>query len=302
MHQGELARSVRQRWAQHHLPLAEAMAAAAWLSDGKAPLEAPIAEGYHGIKQYSAHGSGLEYAYGSPSANVITMAYREGYVQSALLATEAALQRATRRLVQPLESFETQGVFVFNGLGAPRDAPVTVEFPREAPQRYRVVDPETEQELPSHHEGYTLRFVVPGSPCPRVPAAPPRAPRGRPGRVLAHPRREHHRERLLPAHPRPRDRGPSEPRAQGHWARARPPGGRPPLRGAGAVGVRGPRGLVPLAEGAVRITAHDERPVRVRLEVERAGRRGLPRGRTRCGRGGPGGGRGLGGPRKPSPP
>jgi hypothetical protein len=247
------------------------MAAAAWLSDGKAPLEAPIAEGYHGLQEYSAHGSGLEYGYGSPSANAITMAYREGYVQSALLATEAALQRATRRLVQPLESFETQGVFVFNGLGAPRDAPVTVEFPREAPQRYRVIDPETERELPSHHEGYTLRFVVPD-----LPALGYR-------RLRLEPRGEGQVETSLALGASTIENAAFrlrlDPETGAVASLVQKGTGRELIRqgaalpfGVPARSVFGdPGGLVPLAEGAVRITAHDERPVRVRLEVERPG-------------------------------
>jgi alpha-mannosidase len=160
LYQGELARTVRQRWAQHQLLTAEVMSTAAWLGDGRAPLQPLVREAYHHLQQYSAHGSGLEYGYGSPSENAITMAYREQYVQNAVLTTEAALLRATRRLVQPMESFETEALFVFNAGASERDAPIEVEFPRESPARYRVVDPVTERELPSHHEGYTLRFVA----------------------------------------------------------------------------------------------------------------------------------------------
>ncbi len=160
LYQGELARTVRQRWAQHALPVAEAMSTAAWLSDGQASLQPLVEEAYHDLLQYSAHGSGLEYGYGSPEENAVTVAYREQYVQDAALATEAALQRATQRLVVPIESFETEALFVFNGLGAARDVPVEVEFPREAGQRYRVVDPTTGEELPSYQEEHTLRFVA----------------------------------------------------------------------------------------------------------------------------------------------
>ncbi|MEM1041672.1 MAG: hypothetical protein AAGI91_03500 [Bacteroidota bacterium] len=159
LYQGELARVVRQREAQHRLPVAEAMSTAAWLSDGRAPLQPMVDEAYHHLLQYSAHGSGLELGYGGPDENAITMAYREDYVQSAVLATEATLQRATRRLLQPMESFETEAVFVFNGMGARRDVPVEVEFAHDA-ARYRVVDPATGEELPSVADGYDLRFVA----------------------------------------------------------------------------------------------------------------------------------------------
>ncbi len=159
LYQGELARMVRQRWVQHALPTAEAMSTAAWLSDGRAPLQPLVDEAYHHLLQYSAHGSGLEHGYGGPDENAITAAYREGYVQDAVLATEAVLQRATQRLAHPMESFETEAVFVFNGLGVARDAPVEVEFADDA-ARYRVVDGATGAELPSFPDGTHLRFVA----------------------------------------------------------------------------------------------------------------------------------------------
>jgi hypothetical protein len=180
--QGEPARVVRQRWAQHHLPAAEAMSTAAWLTDGRAPLQPLVDEAYRHLLQYSAHGSGLEYGYGGPKENAVTVAYREGYVQDAVLATEAALQRATQRLVHPLEAFETEAVFVFNALGAERDAPVEVEFAHD-PSDYRVVDGATGAELPSHAEGHVLRFVARDLPGlgykklrlePRAGGGPPR--------------------------------------------------------------------------------------------------------------------------------
>ncbi|MEM8556336.1 MAG: hypothetical protein AAGG50_00695 [Bacteroidota bacterium] len=159
LYQGELARVVRQRWAQHRLPLAEAMSTAAWLSDGRASLQPRVDDAYHHLLQYSAHGSGLEHGYGGPDENAITMAYREGYVQGGLLATEAVLQRAMRRLVQPMESFETEAIFAFNAMGVARDVPLAVEFAHDA-ARYRVVDGATGEELPSFADGYHLHFVA----------------------------------------------------------------------------------------------------------------------------------------------
>ncbi len=159
LYQGELARVVRQREAQHRLPIAEAMSTSAWLADGKASLQPMVDDAYHHLLQYSAHGSGLEHGYGGPDENAITMAYREDYVQSAKLATEAILQRATQRLAQPMESFETEAIFVFNGMGVARDVPVEVEFAHDA-ARYRVVEGATGEELPSVADGYDLRFVA----------------------------------------------------------------------------------------------------------------------------------------------
>ncbi len=158
--QGELSRTVRQRATQHALPVAEAMSTAAWLADGLAPLQPLVDEAYHSLLQYSAHGSGLEYGYGSPDENAITVDYREQYVQRAALGAETVLQRATQRLVVPMESFETEALFVFNALGVARDVPVEVQFPRESAARYRVVDSAAGRELPSHHDGHTLRFIA----------------------------------------------------------------------------------------------------------------------------------------------
>src|SRR5690606_39038309 len=106
LHQGELARTVRQRQVQHALPVAEALSTAAWLADGLAPLQPLVEDAYHHLLQYSAHGSGLEYGYGSPEENAVTLSYREGYVQHALLATEADRQLATRRRVSLLATFD----------------------------------------------------------------------------------------------------------------------------------------------------------------------------------------------------
>ena len=135
------------------------MSTVAWLEDGQAPLQPLVDEAYHHLLQFSAHGSGLEFGYGGPDENAITAAYREGYVQEAVLATEAALQRATQRLVVPQEAFETEAVFVFNATGERRDAPVAVEFAHDA-ARYRVVDAGTGEAVPSAADGYDLLFVA----------------------------------------------------------------------------------------------------------------------------------------------
>lgn len=164
--QGELGRVVRQRRAQHQLPTAEALATIGWLVDERqSPLRAEVAAAYEALQRYSGHGSGLEYGYGSPEENALTMAFRESYVQSALLATEAVQERALYRLVRPEEAFETEGLYVFNGLSWARDVPVEVEFPEPSTQRYSVVDGATGAVVPSVHDGYTLRFVARGLPA-----------------------------------------------------------------------------------------------------------------------------------------
>ncbi|MCY4674518.1 MAG: hypothetical protein OXD43_12270 [Bacteroidetes bacterium] len=161
LYQGEPARAVRQRWVQHHLPTAEKMSTLSWLLDQKHdPLSDIIDSAYDNLLHYSGHGSGLEYGYASPKDNLTTMAYREQYVQDAVLSTEEVLERATYRLSAREESFEGEGLYVFNSLNWSRDTPVTVEFPRENTHQYRVIDLSSKTVIPSHYSGYTLRFVV----------------------------------------------------------------------------------------------------------------------------------------------
>ena len=159
--QGEPARMVRQRWAQHHALTAEKMATLSWLLDQTHdPLSLTVDAAYDNLLHYSGHGSGLEYGYASPKDNLTTMAYREQYVQDAVLATEEVLERATFRLSAREESFEGEGLYVFNALNWTRDTPVEAEFPRENAHQYRAIDLDTGELIPSHYGGYTLRFVA----------------------------------------------------------------------------------------------------------------------------------------------
>ncbi len=161
LYQGEPARMVRQRWVQHHLPTAEKMSTLSWLLDQKHdPLSDIIDSAYDNLLHFSGHGSGLEYGYASPKDNLTTMAYREQYVQDAVLATQEVLERAAYRLSAREESFEGEGLYVFNSLNWSRDTPVEVEFPRENAHQYRAIDLNSKTVIPSHYSGHTLRFVA----------------------------------------------------------------------------------------------------------------------------------------------
>lgn len=161
LYQGEPARMVRQRWSQHHVLAAEKMATLSWMLDQKHdPLTTTVDAVYDHLLHYSGHGSGLEYGYASPKDNLTTMAYREQYVQDALLATEEVLERATFRLSAREESFEGEALYVFNTLNWTWDTPVEAEFARENAHQYRARDLETGEVIPSHFSGYTLRFVA----------------------------------------------------------------------------------------------------------------------------------------------
>lgn len=161
LYQGEPARMVRQRWTQHHATVAEKMTTLSWLLDqSHEPLSNVINVAYDNLLHFSGHGSGLEHGYASPRDNLITMAYREQYVQNAMLAVEEVLERATYRLSAREESFEGEALYIFNPLNWLRDAPVEVEFPRENMHRYRAIDLNTKTAIPSRQSDYTLRFVA----------------------------------------------------------------------------------------------------------------------------------------------
>lgn len=270
--QGELGRVVRQRWAQHQLPTAEALATVGWLLEPeRAPLQPQIAAAYDALQQYSGHGSGLEYGYGSPEENDVTMAFRDGYVQEALLATEAVRERALYRIVQPEEAFETAALYVFNGLSWPRDAPLEVEFPETAAERYRVVDLESGAVLPSRHDGHTLRLVARELPAVgyRKLALQPRTAADDAAQAdLA--LGEHAIENAFYRLAVDPATGAVTSLLDKKEGREMVPAGAPlpfgvPLRevAAAAPGFRAEPG------GAVRVTVRDERPARVLLEVER---------------------------------
>jgi hypothetical protein len=165
LYQGETARMIRQRRAQHNLHAAEILAALTWLgNDMKPPLEPVVAEAYRGLLEFSGHGSGLEYAYGSPEENKITMEFREQYVRNALMASEEALQRAGYRLLRPEVEFEAEGVTVFNPYSWAWDAPVVAAFPAERNARFRVTDLRTGALVPSTMDGHRLVFIARGLP------------------------------------------------------------------------------------------------------------------------------------------
>ncbi|HUF09207.1 MAG TPA: hypothetical protein VMO47_07805 [Rhodothermales bacterium] len=161
LYQGEASRMVRERWSQNNLPSAEKAATIAWMLDPKhEPLSDRVDKAYRSLLHFSGHGSGLEYGYSSPRDNILAMDYREDYVETARLETVEVLERALYKLSVPEESFEGEGLFLFNPLNWARDAAVEFEFTREHPHAYRMLDMETGDELPASFSGYTLRVVV----------------------------------------------------------------------------------------------------------------------------------------------
>ncbi len=161
LYQGEPARMVRQRRVQHQVLTAEKMATLSWMLDQRHdPLDKEVDMVYDNLLHFGGHGSGLEYGYGSPKDNLTTMAFREHYVQRAVLGTVDVLERAAYRLSAREESFEGEALYVFNALNWTRDAPVEVEFPIENEHQYRAIDLSTGREIVSRYTGHTLRFVA----------------------------------------------------------------------------------------------------------------------------------------------
>ena len=165
LYQGEPARMIRQRWAQHHLPEAEALATiSALLDSGQTPLGGEVQRAYDALLHFSGHGSGLEAGYGTRSENAITMQYREQYVRNAWLETEEILERAVTRLAAPEEAFDAAGALVFNTLSWRRDAPMALELKDSSSAQYDVKDLVTGKSVPSFREGNWLYLVAPGLP------------------------------------------------------------------------------------------------------------------------------------------
>lgn len=163
--QGEPARMIRERWAQHHLPAAEGLATLTSLIDtNQTPLPGLVQNAYDALLRFSGHGSGLEAGYGTKSDNVITMQYREQDIREASLTTEEVLERAVTRLAAREEEFQTTGAIVFNTLGWKRDGAMSVELKDSSSDQYAVTDLTTGKIVPSFREGYRIHLVAPDLP------------------------------------------------------------------------------------------------------------------------------------------
>ena len=161
LYQGEPARMIRQRQAHTQLHTAEKMSTIASLKNNRLqPFTDNIQDAYRSLQHFSGHGSGLEYGYGSPAENHITMQHREQYIRDPLMVSDGILRRSLDRLARPHESFEGPGIYIFNPLSWERDAVIEVQFPAEYFQYYRVVDLVTQETIPSIQDDYKLHFVA----------------------------------------------------------------------------------------------------------------------------------------------
>jgi alpha-mannosidase len=159
--QGEPARMIRQRQAHAQLLTAETMSTIAAVKDERLqPFTDEINGSYRSLQHFSGHGSGLEYGYGSPAENYITMQHREQYIRNAQMTSDEIVRRSLDRLARPIESFEGPGIYIFNSLSWERDAAVEVQFPKEHFSHYRVIDMVTGKPVASAQDDFRLHFVA----------------------------------------------------------------------------------------------------------------------------------------------
>ncbi len=159
--QGEPSRMKKMRWIQNNLLSAEKLATVSSLLDGKrSSFNKVLDDAYSSLLLFTGHGSGLEYGYGSPAENQITMDFRGHYVNDAYFATETLLEKTMHRMTKPDESFESECMYVFNPLSWKRDAVIDFEhkFPTDA--EYQITDINTGKVIPTFRDGIRQCFVA----------------------------------------------------------------------------------------------------------------------------------------------
>jgi len=160
-YQGEFERNKKARWSQHQLLSAEKLSTLSNLLDStKRPMNWELSEAYNSMLRFSGHGSGLEYGYGSPEENKLTMDYRENYVANAYIGTESVLLKALHRISKPEESLESEGLFVFNTLSWKRNDLVEVQYPFDTTPQYDIINPGTNEIIQSFRKDHRQYFIA----------------------------------------------------------------------------------------------------------------------------------------------
>lgn len=160
-YQGEFERNIKARWSQHQLLSAEKLSTLSNILDStKRPMNWELSEAYKSMLRFSGHGSGLEFGYGSPEENKLTMEYRENYVENAYLGAEAILLKALHRISKPEESLVSEGLIVFNTLSWMRNDLVEVQYPFDTTPQYDIVDAVTNRIVQSFRKDYKQYFIA----------------------------------------------------------------------------------------------------------------------------------------------
>lgn len=159
--QGEPERMQRYRQNQHLRAAAEALATAGSLMEPRfATFDERLGDAMDRQLEYSGHGSGLEFGYGTDHENAVTLGFRESYVAEATQDIEEVIERAAFRWLQPQAALEGQYAVVFNPHAFPVTWPVSVEFNPLRAAPYAVEDAATGDRVASHWGDFTLSFVA----------------------------------------------------------------------------------------------------------------------------------------------
>ena len=160
-YQGEFERHKKARLSQNLLLEAEKLSTLSSLLDNsKRPMNLEISQAYRSLLQFSGHGSGLEFGYGSPEENKLTMDYRQNYVDNAYLGAEAVLLKSMHQLSKPEESLDSEGLFVFNTLSWRRNDLVEIQYPFDTSPEYDVVDAGNNDIIPSIRKNHKQYFIA----------------------------------------------------------------------------------------------------------------------------------------------
>lgn len=164
--QGEPDRMQRYRQTQHNLFAAENLAViSAMQHPDISTMKESIDRAYDMQLQYSGHGSGLEYGYGSDLENERAFDYREAYVSEAFIETLQALERSAYRTMNRQAALEGEFAVVLN----PHE--VNVDFIAELGlkpawgEHYGVEDAISGNCIPSVVRDHILRFLAEDIPA-----------------------------------------------------------------------------------------------------------------------------------------
>jgi len=158
--QGEPDRMQRYRKNQHKRTAAENMATmAAILNPQLSTYNTRLTNALHRQLEYSGHGSGLEFGYGTDEENERTLGYRESYVQQATQFIDEVKERASYGWIHPQTSLEGEFAIIFNPHGFPLSGPVTLHF---NPMRFASYSVEEIDGTPIPHkwDNFTLSFFI----------------------------------------------------------------------------------------------------------------------------------------------
>lgn len=158
--QGEPDRMQRYRKNQQQRTVAENIATmAAILNPGLSTYKSLLNSAIESQLEYSGHGSGLEFGYGTDEENARTLAYRESYVSQATQKIDEVLERAKYGWVHPQASLEGEFAIVFNPHGFPLSGPVSLDF---NPMRFASYSVEEVDGTPIEHkwDQFNLSFYM----------------------------------------------------------------------------------------------------------------------------------------------